>query len=160
MDVDSSEGSSSGGGREDKEVFESTMDSAFQRFADRVGQNPEQCIRYEFGGQPLLYSKADGVGQLLQASDRMNVGEKVQSRGKGIPRCQNCGAGRLFEVQLMPHVIEELELEEGGLDGMDWGTIIVGVCEVDCQERGVEPGEAGYVEEWAGVQWEELTVKR
>lgn len=152
MDLDGGSGS---GGKEDKEVFESSMDATFQKFADRVGQNPEQCVRYEFGGQPLLYSKTDAVGKLLHH----HSGEKVKA-GSGIPRCPNCGAGRVFEVQLTPHAIQELEVEEDGLDGMDWGTIIVGVCERDCQERGQKPGETGYVEEWAGVQWEELTVKR
>ncbi|KAL2174918.1 programmed cell death protein 2 [Thermothelomyces heterothallicus CBS 202.75] len=155
MDIDSGEGSG-GSGKEDKEVFESTMDATFQKFADRVGQNPEQCIRYEFGGEPLLYSKGDAVGKMLHVSEK----EGKVSAGKGMPRCGNCGARRVFEVQLMPHAIQELECEEDGLDGMDWGTIIVGVCERDCQERGVRVGEAGYVEEWAGVQWEELTVKR
>ncbi|KLU90963.1 hypothetical protein MAPG_09488 [Magnaporthiopsis poae ATCC 64411] len=58
-----------------------------------------------------------------------------------------------------------VDLEDGDedadvLDGMDWGTIIVGVCSRDCQERTVGDGEAGYLEEWAGVQWEELMVKR
>jgi pre-rRNA-processing protein TSR4 len=162
MDLDSSEGSSgaAGGGKEDKEVFESSMDATFQKFADRVGQNPEQCIRYEFAGQPLLYSKGDAVGRVLHAGEK-EVSKVGGSGGKGgMPRCGNCGAGRVFEVQLMPHAIQELEAEEDGLDGMDWGTIIVGVCERDCQERGVRVGEAGYLEEWAGVQWEELTMKR
>lgn len=160
MDIDSESGG--GGGKEDKEVFESSMDSTFQKFADRVGQNPDQCIRYEFGGQPLLYSKADAVGKLLHVA--LSSAEKVvasPAAGKGVlPRCGNCGAGRVFEVQLMPHAIEELEVDEDGMDGMDWGTIIVGVCERDCQEKGVKVGETGYVEEWAGVQWEELTMKR
>ena len=147
MDLD--EGGASGSGKEDKVVFESSMDSTFQKFADRVGQNPEQCIRYEFGGQPLLYSKTDEVGKLLH-----DVG------ANGIPRCGNCGASRVFEVQLTPQAITELESEEEGLEGMDWGTIIVGVCERDCQERTASEGEAGYLEEWAGVQWEELTMKR
>jgi len=155
MDVDSGEGSGSGG-KEDKEVFESTMDSAFQKFADRVGQNPEQVIRYEYGGQPLLYAKGDEVSKVL--GDAGEAGKVKTARG--MPRCGNCGAGRIFEVQLMPHAIEELESEEDGLDGMDWGTVIVGVCERDCTERGQRAGEAGYLEEWAGVQWEELTMKR
>ncbi|KAK4184289.1 TCP-1/cpn60 chaperonin family-domain-containing protein [Podospora australis] len=155
MDIDDGSSSAGGGnGKEDKEVFESTMDSVFQKFADRVGQNPEQCIRYEFMGQPLLYSKSDAVGKLLHTSS-----EKV-GPVKGIPRCGNCGAVRVFEVQLTPHAIQELEVEEDDLDGMDWGTVIVGVCERDCQQRFVEAGEAGYLEEWAGVQWEELSVKR
>jgi pre-rRNA-processing protein TSR4 len=156
MDLDEASGSS-GGGKEDKEVFESSMDATFQKFADRVGQNPEQCIRYEFAGQPLLYSKSDAVGKMLHGSGEK---EKIGTAKGVMPRCGNCGAGRVFEVQLTPHAIQELEVEEDGLDGMDWGTIIVGVCERDCQERGVRNGEAGYLEEWAGVQWEELTMKR
>ncbi len=156
MDVDDPSGSSKGGGKEDKEVFESSMDTAFQKFADRIGQNPEQVIRYEFGGQALLYSKDDAVGRRLVVGGA-GAGVAV---GEGMPRCQNCGAGRVFEVQMTPHAIAELETEEDGLDGMDWGTIMVGVCERDCQERGVEIGEAGYVEEWIGVQWEELSAKQ
>jgi len=145
MEVDDP-ASSSGGGKEDKEVFESTMDFDFQKFADRLEQNPEQSIRYEFAGQPLLYSKTDAVGKALSA--------------KGMPGCSNCGARRAFEVQLCPHAITELESEEMSLDGMDWGTIIVGVCERDCQARDVKQGEPGYLQEWAGVQWEELTAQR
>lgn len=158
VNVDAEEGGG-GGGKEDKEVFESSMDAAFQRFADRVGQNPQQCIRYEIEGQPLLYSRDDAVGRLLHQPGAGGVGVKVAT-GTGFPRCGNCGARRIFEVQLMPNAIEELEQGEAGLDGMDWGTIIMAVCERDCQERGAEPKQAGYVEEWVGVQWEELTMKR
>ncbi|TDZ21798.1 putative 20S rRNA accumulation protein 4 [Colletotrichum orbiculare MAFF 240422] len=140
MEIDDSNGA--GGSMDTKDVFESSMDAVFQKFADRMAQNPEQAIRYEFAGQPLLYSKADAVGKTL-------------SGGK-MPRCGNCGAGRVFEVQMTPHAITELEAEELSLEGMDWGTIIVGVCEADCQQRGVEAGDAGYLEEWCGVQWEEL----
>lgn len=153
MDIDT-EGPSSSGGKEDKEVFESVMDSTFQKFADRVGQNPDQVIRYDYGGTPLLYTK-DDVAKVFGGDE----GGKVRT-ARGMPRCGNCGAGRIFEVQLMPVAIEELEDEEDGLDGMDWGTVIVGVCERDCTERGQKTGESGYLEEWAGVQWEELTMKR
>ncbi|TRX90611.1 hypothetical protein FHL15_008584 [Xylaria flabelliformis] len=156
MDID--ENSGSGGGKEDKEVFESTMDAAFQRFADRLAQNPEQSIRYEFGGTPLLYSKTDVVGKALAPSQPEGVGVTITSGGgsKGMPRCPNCGGPRTFEVQLCPHAITELEAEELSLEGMDWGTVIVGVCERDCQARGVEEGQVGYLEEWAGAQWEEM----
>ncbi|KAH8888469.1 hypothetical protein GQ53DRAFT_239200 [Thozetella sp. PMI_491] len=154
MDVDSSD--AGGSGKEDKEVFESTMDATFQKFADRVGQNPDQCIRYEFGGQPLLYSKTDAVGKLLHVGGE----DSKVTTTKSFPRCQNCTAPRTFEVQLTPHAIEELEADEDGLEGMDWGTIILAVCERDCQERDVKPGQAGYIEEWTGVQWEELTAQR
>ncbi|KAI8627237.1 hypothetical protein F5Y19DRAFT_183280 [Xylariaceae sp. FL1651] len=161
MEIDDNSAGGGGGGKEDKEVFESTMDAAFQRFADRLAQNPEQAIRYEFGGAPLLYSKTDAVGRALAAADGPPAGVGITTSGggggKGMPRCANCGAARTFEVQLCPHAITELEAEEElSLEGMDWGTVIVGVCERDCQARGVEEGQVGYLEEWAGVQWEEM----
>jgi pre-rRNA-processing protein TSR4 len=73
-----------------------------------------------------------------------------------MPGCANCGARRVFEVQLMPNAIAELEADDLSLEGMEWGTVIVGVCERDCLPRGTEEQQVGYVEEWAGVQWEEL----
>ncbi|KAK0384374.1 hypothetical protein NLU13_7155 [Sarocladium strictum] len=130
----------------DREAFESAMDSTFQKFADRMSQNPEQVIRYEHGGVPLLYSKTDEVGKKL-------------TKGT-MPGCSNCGGRRTFEVQLTPHAITELEADDMSLDGMEWGTIIVGVCERDCLPASVEVGQAGYVEEWAGVQWEELSKEK
>ncbi|KAF4636142.1 hypothetical protein G7Y89_g1944 [Cudoniella acicularis] len=158
MDIDEPGG---GNQKEDKEVFESSIDKTFQKFSDRLAQNPEQVIRYEFRGQPLLYSKTDTVGKALSGS--FSNSEKVKvggGNGSRIPRCGNCGRGRVFEVQLTPHAIMELEREEDGIDGMEWGTIIVGVCEANCVPRSVVGGEVEYVEEWAGVQWEEMTVRR
>ena len=156
------EGSSSAA--DDKVAFESTMDKTFQRFADRLAQNPEQILRYEFGGQPLLYSATDAVGRLLSPTSQ-GGNEKVQtassssmSRGASakLPRCANCGSARVFEMQLTPHAITELEAEELGLEGMDWGTVILGVCGSDCQAKGTVEGEVEYAEEWVAVQWEEL----
>ncbi|PHH58839.1 hypothetical protein CDD81_4275 [Ophiocordyceps australis] len=126
----------------DREAFESSMDVTFQKFADRLVQNPDQVIRYEFAGPPLLYSTVDAVGIALT--------------GVGIPNCPNCGAARVFELQLMPNAIVQLEEGESSLEGMEWGTIIVGVCQSDCAPRGAERGKAGYLREWVGVQWEEL----
>ncbi|KAI9707532.1 MAG: hypothetical protein M1836_000493 [Candelina mexicana] len=155
--ISSAEG---GGGREDKDAFESTIDKTFQRFADRLAQNPLQVLRYEFRGPPLLYSKSDAVGTRL-APHSAEGGKVTTTRGpSGMPRCTNCGAERVFELQLTPQAIAELEVDEMGLEGMEWGTIIVGVCGRDCQASGVADGEVGYVEEWVGVQWEEVGGKR
>ena len=149
---------------EEKALFESTMDKTFQRFADRLSQNPEQVLRYEFAGQPLLYSKMDVVGKLLapvaETKVHTSTSEDDASGGLKIPRCTSCGAGRVFEMQLTPHAITELEVEEMSIDGMDWGTIIVGTCSEDCQGRGKANGEVGYVEEWVGVQWEEIADRK
>ncbi|PKS07181.1 hypothetical protein jhhlp_005781 [Lomentospora prolificans] len=140
MEVDNSEGGSSVMGKDD---FESSMDATFQKFADRMAQNPEQVIRYEFAGAPLLYSKDDEIAKVINGRS-------------GMPRCKGCGGERTFELQLTPHAITELEADDMSLEGMEWGTIIVGVCANDCQAYGVEDDQVGYLEEWVGVQWEEL----
>ncbi|KAI7406288.1 hypothetical protein KC332_g8242, partial [Hortaea werneckii] len=170
-------GESSGSITDDKAAFESSMDKAFQRFADRLAQNPEQILRYEFGGQPLLYSKTDAVGKLLvpsndnsgggggkvQMGKRNNDGSSTPSSSSfsssKIPPCASCGAARVFELQLTPHAITELEAEELSVEGMDWGTVLFASCSADCQQAGKESdGAVGYVEEWVGVQWEEIAA--
>ncbi|KAF7507291.1 hypothetical protein GJ744_010725 [Endocarpon pusillum] len=130
----------------DKDLFESNLDKTFLSFSDRLAQNPEQVLRYEWKGNPLLYSSTDAVGKQL-----------VPSNGKtktsiGMPRCDSCGAKRVFEMQLVPGAIAALEEDDINLEeGMEWGTILVGVCERNCGEI----GEVVFKEEWCGVQWEE-----
>jgi pre-rRNA-processing protein TSR4 len=157
MDIDT-EGSSSKD--DEKDAFESTIDKTFQKFADRLAQNPEQVLRYEFAGTPLLYSKTDTVGKLIAAPSQTAGNSKITTRTRPdivtrIPHCSNCSAPRAFEFQLVPQAIAELEIEEEGLEGMEWGTIITYVCTKDCGARGVKEGEVGWLEEWTGVQWEE-----
>lgn len=158
----SGSGSGAGGADSNKALFESSMDKAFQKFADRVEQNPEQVLRYEFNGTPLLYSADDVVGKTLALpTTHAASSSKISTSGRGMPHCENCGAKRTFELQLTPHAIAELEADDmDNLDGMDWGTIILGVCSRDCQGPGVGDLEVGYVEEWVGVQWEELSGKK
>lgn len=163
MEVDdgSSGAGGSGSGKEDKFVYESSMDSTFQKFADRIAQNPDQVIRYEFAGQPLLYNKEDNVAALFgQQPASTNSKIAIAAGAVRLPPCPNCRAKRVFEVQLMPHSIDLLEASELGLEGMDWGTVVVGVCEKDCQAAGTASGAASYLEEWVGVQWEELSKRQ
>ncbi|KAJ9647350.1 hypothetical protein H2199_002339 [Coniosporium tulheliwenetii] len=130
-----------GGGEDDKTAFESSMDKTFRRFADRLAQNPEQVLRYEWAGQPLLYSKVDAVGRLFSGAQQQGGAEgKVRTAAR--------------ELQLVPQAIAELETEEVGVEGMEWGTVILGVCARDCCPKDVEEGQVGYLEEWVGVQWE------
>lgn len=155
--ADGGEASGSGVGV-DKQLFESTMDRAFQKFADRVAQNPEQILRYEYDGTPLLYSDEDAIGKALTPSGHAAAQSRITTtKSRGMPNCENCGAKRTFELQLTPHAITELEADEDALEGMDWGTIILGVCSKDCSPAGTKEKEVGYAEEWIGVQWEELS---
>ena len=146
---------------EDADAFESpSLDKAFRRFADRLAQNPLQVLRYEFAGSPLLYSKSDAVGKILTPHQSIQsiANKKITTVAtqSAIPRCPNCNAPRVFELQLTPQAIAEVEAEEVGLEGMEWGNVILGVCSADCMPRGIEIGQVGYSEEWVGVQWEEM----
>lgn len=142
----------SGGSALDKGTFESTLDKTFQKFSDRIAQNPEQVLRYEYKGQPLLYSGHDDV------ASRFVVPHGKAGAVKGIPRCESCGAQRVFEVQLVPGLIYELEKDEvmDLEDGMEWGTILVGTCSNNCGGSGL----VSFREEWAGVQWEERVARK
>lgn len=149
-------------------------DRTFLRFAARLAQNPEQVLRYDFGGEPLLYGPSDDVARAFphpsssssSSSAAPTVTTTVPSSAANVrraqqnsllPPCTNCGAKRVFEFQLTPHAISALEAggEEGVGEGMEWGTVAVGVCGADCVARGVGTGERGWVEEWVGVSWEE-----
>lgn len=141
-----------------KDTFESELDKAFMKFSTRLAHNPEQVLRYEFRGAPLLYSYADQVGKRLHPE---HTAARVTTTGGGsMPRCEYCGSERVFELQLLPHAISMLEdgregvgLGEGDA-GMEWGTIVLGVCGRDCAPEKI--GQVGWREEWAGVQWEEM----
>lgn len=135
----------------EKDTFESSLDKTFQKFSDRIAQNPEQVLRYEYKGEPLLYSGSDGV------ASRFVVPHGKSGAVRGMPRCEICGAQRVFELQLVPGLIYELEKDEAMdlEDGMEWGTVIVGTCSNNC---GVA-GQVSFREEWVGVQWEERVVR-
>ncbi|KAG5297321.1 PDCD2_C domain-containing protein [Histoplasma ohiense] len=156
-------------GADPKETFESSIDKSFLRFSTRLGHNPEQVLRYEFRGAPLLYSTTDAVGRLFSQSSSspaksshiiLSSNSTASQSPNRIPLCEYCGRERVFEVQLTPHAITVLEegRENIGLGptddaGMEWGTVILAVCSANC---GLEhEGVLGWREEWVGVQWEE-----
>ncbi|CAL5870282.1 uncharacterized protein PFLUO_LOCUS4517 [Penicillium psychrofluorescens] len=151
-----------GGGAELKDTFESELDKAFMKFSTRLAHNPEQVLRYEFRGSPLLYSHTDAVGRYLHVHPDGNANARITTVGGGanMPRCEYCGSERVFELQLVPHAISMLEEGREGVGlgkedaGMEWGAIILGVCAQDCAPSTL--GQTGWREEWAGVQWEEM----
>ena len=142
------------GGADLKDAFESEIDKAFMKFSTRLAHNPEQVLRYEFRGTPLLSSYTDLVGKFLHSE---HAAGRVTTTGGAsrMPRCEYCGAERVFEFQLVPHAIAILEDGAEVVDsGMEWSTIIMGVCAKDCAPETI--GQTGWREEWAGVQWEDM----
>lgn len=153
----------------EKDLYESPHDKTFDHFTRVLSQNSEQVLRYEFRGVPLLYSSTDAVAtHFVMPGHHLHSKVKTSGPAKGIPSCQYCGSARVFEMQLVPCLIYELEKDneeamklDGG-EGMEWGTIIVGTCGKNCGDE--RDGKVEFREEWVGVQWEEggteLKVKK
>lgn len=110
----------------------SMTDPVFMKFLDRVRNNPEQVLRYERGLQVLPYAR-DHLFEVFVSPRRLPD-------------------GLVFELQLMPNLISELETEAQIADGMEWGTIVVATPITDPTS---DAGPISYYEAWVGVQWEQ-----
>lgn len=116
-------------------------DGVFRKFCRLVSYEPDQVIRYDYGGKELW------------------GGENGQCKDSGV--CERCGKKRIFEMQIMPQLVyylskedrkekKELNIEEIALrmrDDMDWNTIVVYTCEGSCTMNGESyVSELGYVQ--------------
>lgn len=121
-----------------EKMFVSGVDDVFERFAKRVGNEGRQCVRYEFGGQPLPFSSSGPLYAQLWPLSQPKSGAKPGSRvpvtrqqfgpqppnacsptpaggsydASGIPPCPACGGPRTFEMQLMPNLVNTLKVEK------------------------------------------------
>lgn len=111
-------------------------DDTFQKFQEVVGYNPNQVIRYDFGGKPLLFAESKIDFLQIVANPAYNPSSK-----------------RVFEIQLMPTMILDLEENVSIKDGMEWGTIMIFSDVANFTPEFDEHG-VGYVEEVVKVQWE------
>ncbi|AMD20020.1 HCL131Cp [Eremothecium sinecaudum] len=111
-------------------------DEVFQKFQEVVGYNPSQVLRYELGGDPLYYSRVAKKYEDVLPAPSFNPSSR-----------------RVFEMQLMPKMILDLEDEVSIKDGMDWGTIMV-FTDVENWVPEFDEHGVGYVEECVRVQWE------
>ncbi|TPX38984.1 hypothetical protein SeLEV6574_g07475, partial [Synchytrium endobioticum] len=145
------------------------IDKSLHRFLKTVSnQDPEQCIRYQHRGIPLLFGEDD-------------VSRKI--RNKEIPsKCGHCGSVRVFECQLMPALLSLLPTENVAISnradtrgkgdvtsaadfktwltnnsqGMDFGTVLMYTCASDCAARNAKKNDVFYFEEFAVAQVESL----
>ncbi|KAL3230171.1 hypothetical protein RNJ44_01534 [Nakaseomyces bracarensis] len=111
-------------------------DDTFQKFQEIVAYNPHQVLRYDLGGKPLLYAdtKVDLVSTIPNPSF-------------------NPSSKRVFEMQLMPKMIMDLEDTTSIKGGMEWGTILI-FTDIQNYIPNYDDNDVGYVEECVRVQWE------
>ncbi|CAG8658090.1 4871_t:CDS:2, partial [Scutellospora calospora] len=157
----------------EKSCLPKGVDKAFRKFSDRVSEWPDQCIRYEFDGQPLLYNQSDSAASLLLSSSHES-NKQLKVNTQRLPKCPKCGSKRVFEFQLMPSLLCILPTGEyatnnsknkneiGGSKcgiaqfdvGMEWGTVMIFTCQNDCEIYNVNKDEVSYYEEFVLVQYE------
>ncbi|KAJ3404356.1 programmed cell death protein [Chytriomyces hyalinus] len=135
------------------DVYEKTqvkgMTKAFKTFQKAIEAYPEQCVRYGFGSDPLLFN------------------DKPISKPDV---CVHCNSPRIFEMQLMPALLTFLPTEEFALKqqvkdaaenaaprksvadlnkGLDFGTILVYTCSRNCVGKDDGAGGVRLLEEVA-----------
>ncbi|OAF71740.1 Programmed cell death protein 2 [Intoshia linei] len=107
----------------------SIKDIVFYKFRKSIHKYPDQIIRYDRGATPLWIS---GKNKILK---------------EDIPHCTNCGANRVFEFQVMPQLLNYIELPAD--NELDWGILSVYTCTKSCEPK---TNKSNYVQEFLHVQ--------
>lgn len=85
------------------------VDKAFSIFKKCIEAEPEQIIRYDRGGWPLLIAN--------------------NPRPENVPACEYCGSDRQFEFEIMPQMLSVLKETD-----LDWGVLLVYTCKNSCAD--------------------------
>ncbi|WFD31483.1 hypothetical protein MSPP1_002520 [Malassezia sp. CBS 17886] len=108
-------------GAADGEAYEKMLldgvDGVFERFVRRLGPEARQVVRYEYGGQPLPFSASGPLYRQLWPHGTKDAPGPFDA--SSVPPCPQCGAPRVFELQLMPNLVNLLRRDamEGGEAG-------------------------------------------
>nr|CAG4641500.1 EOG090X0266 [Eurycercus lamellatus] len=98
----------------EESVSDVKEDKMFLKFKEKITSYPDQVLRYGSGEKPLWVSDS-------------NIPTSV-------PECELCGSKRKFEFQIMPQMLNYLQLDSVSEQGVDWGTLLIYICENNCDE--------------------------
>ncbi|CAK9302188.1 unnamed protein product [Gordionus sp. m RMFG-2023] len=119
------------------EVYEKTIplhkDLSFHKFCKKIQKFPNQCIRYSLNGEPLIIENE--INKCLM---------EAAKNDKTFSTCQSCGARRVFELQLMPQILNYLRLETDNKNlntlndeyCLDFFSVLVYTCQNNCWSDG------------------------
>ncbi|XP_014342327.1 programmed cell death protein 2 [Latimeria chalumnae] len=93
---------------------ETKEDKVFKKFKKLTSLEPDQVLRYCRRGSPLWVSAE-------------NIPKETD-----IPNC-SCGAKRIFEFQVMPQLLNHLQVDSLE-ESIDWGTLAVYTCAESCRQ--------------------------
>ncbi|AFR98578.1 pre-rRNA-processing protein TSR4 [Cryptococcus neoformans C23] len=175
-----------------EKVLPRNVDEVFENFVRRLDQadgGKKQVLRYELGGMPLPYSSASpltrklfpGCEKPLAKDEELDLSALYTP--KFIPTCPRCGGKRVFELQLVPSLINILRPHTISTTGeapkasfpkaateeerkKELAKLAAGVKEEASKDEegemewgnvlvyGCERDCVGVGEEWVGVEWE------
>jgi pre-rRNA-processing protein TSR4 len=113
---------------EDKHANYAKISRHYKLFEYVAKKEPSQVLRYAKPRSPQM--------------DPLWVSEKGIMPLENVPKCPRCGSQRLFEVQVMPQIFEQLK----ELMLVDWATIAVYTCSSAACYPNLAKGE-NYIEE-------------
>ncbi|XP_011873113.1 PREDICTED: programmed cell death protein 2-like [Vollenhovia emeryi] len=85
-------------------------DETFAEFRMKMDNYPDQILRYDRGGKVLYISS--------------------HNRITDVPKCPECNGDRQFEFQIMPQLLNFLDLKD--VKCLDWGILAVFTCRQSC----------------------------
>ncbi|XP_023941900.2 programmed cell death protein 2 [Bicyclus anynana] len=92
----------------------SSADKVYNRFSKRIARHPDQVLRYDRGGTPLWITE--------------NTVNNIS-----IPKCQYCNGDRQFEFQIMPQLLNFINVGIE-LNSIDWGVLAIYTCKASCND--------------------------
>jgi len=173
-------GGEDGGDAGDDNVPDTKADKIHLAFTRRIAAAPSQVVRYyssgpdtvgpmeteEFKVGPMDNMKTDALSEPLWVCERGRMAGQV-------PPCAECSGKRRLEMQVMPQILNFVEVLDQSADGsgagkgggsgggkygtfqlqmdMDWGTIAVYMCDARCDLLADSTG-SGFCEEFAWRQ--------
>nr|SVE70285.1 EOG090X0266 [Daphnia similis]SVE70909.1 EOG090X0266 [Daphnia similis] len=114
----------------EESVADVQEDKIFLKFKEKIDSYPDQVLRYGKGETPLWVSDSNAPSM--------------------IPNCEYCGSERRFEFQIMPQVLNYLQLDNISEGGVDWGTLLIYVCKNNCDSSPSYKNEFLWKQDFSG----------
>ena len=68
------------------------------------------------------------------------------NKAEQIDPCILCGKERTFEFQIMPQLLNYLNINNSVMDSIDWGTLVIFSCKLDCKTNSIQYSKEKMVE--------------
>jgi pre-rRNA-processing protein TSR4 len=130
---------------ENEDETEVGVDKAFLDFQKRIQLEPQQIVRYlkdEGSIEDVMGIEEDPEKSVSEdeedeALDSTTSPLWVSDQGKPglkeIPTCEYCNSERQCEFQIMPQVLNYLDIDHSAPDALDFGSLFVYTCPNNCQ---------------------------